>query len=130
VAYETTYDIWTNNNANEIMLWMNYTGAVAPISSSWSAAGTPNAVKTNISVGGHTWNLYTGSNGSNNVYSLVRTSNTSSGTVDILAILKWLSTNGYLSGTQTLGNVQFGFEITSSSAGLDFQCASYSLTNN
>jgi hypothetical protein len=119
-SYETAYDIWDSNNANEIMLWMNYTGAVGPLGSS---VGT-------VTVGGHTWTLYKGSNGSNAVYSFVRTSNTSSGSVNILAVMNYLkNTKGYF-GDITLGNVQFGFEITSSSGGLNFTTNSFGVSSS
>lgn len=128
--YETTYDIWTNDSSYEIMLWMNSYGDVAPMSYNWSSSGSPVAEYSSITVGGHTWDVYQGSNGGNPVYSFVRTSNTDSGTVDILAILNWIDNKGWFSGTQTVSTVQFGFEITSSSAGLDFTCNSYSVTSN
>lgn len=124
-AYETTYDLWANNNAYEIMVWMNKTGAVQPIASSYDANGAVPSAR-NVTAGGHTWNIYRGSNGSNAVYSFVRTSNTSSGTVDILALFNWLKTNGWW-GDVTLGAQQFGYEITSSSGGLTFTTNSYNL---
>ena len=129
-SYATTYDIWTNGSTYENMLWMNYNGSVNPISYNWSSSGQPVPVNSSVTVGGHTWNVYQGSNGSNIVYSFVRTSNTNSGIVDILAILKWIDTKGWFSGTQTVNTVQFGFEITSSSAGLNFITNSYSVTAN
>jgi cellulose binding protein with CBM2 domain/glycosyl hydrolase family 12 len=116
-AYETAYDIWAGNNAYEIMLWMNKTGAVGPLGSEVATA----------TVGGHTWDVYSGSNGSNQTFSFVRTSNTSSGTVDILAVLKWIESQGWY-GDVTLGNVQFGYEITSSAGGLTFTTNSYGVT--
>ncbi|PWW04746.1 glycosyl hydrolase family 12 [Paenibacillus cellulosilyticus] len=129
-AYESTYDIWAGtNNAYEIMLWMNKVGAVNPISYNWSSSGSPVAVYSNVSVGGHTWNVYQGSNGSNAVYSFVRTSNTNSGTVDVLAIMNWIKNKGWVSDV-VVNSVQFGFEITSSSAGSDFIVNSYSVTNS
>jgi hypothetical protein len=124
-AYETTYDLWANNNAYEIMVWMNKQGAVGPIAASYDANGAvPSAA--NVTVGGHTWNIYRGSNGANAVYSFVRTSNTSSGTVDLLALFTWLRTNGWW-GDVTLGQQQFGYEITSSAGGLTFTTNSYTL---
>ncbi|MFI1995511.1 hypothetical protein [Actinoplanes sp. NPDC020271] len=114
-AYTTAYDIWANDNAYEIMLWMNRTGAVGPIGS----------LQTSVTVGGHSWNVYSGSNGANAVYSFVRTSNTSAGTVDIKAIMNWIRSKGWF-GDVTLGNIQFGYEITSSSGGLNFVTNSYS----
>jgi Glycosyl hydrolase family 12 len=128
-SYEATYDIWDSNNAHEIMLWMSYTGSVSPISSVYNASGQPVPAVASVTVGGHTWKVYTGSNGSNAVYSFVRTSNTSSGTVDVKAILKWIESEGWM-GNVTLGNVEFGYEITSSNGGLNFDTNSYSVTSN
>jgi len=117
-AYETAYDIWDSANAYEIMLWVNKTGAVGPLGSS---QGT-------LTLGGHTWTVYKGTNGSNAVFSFVRSSNTSSGTVNILAILNWIkNTKGWM-GDVTLGNVQFGYEITSSAGGLNFTTNSFSVS--
>jgi len=125
-AYATAYDIWANNHAYEIMLWMNYRGGVKPISYNWDASGNPVPVQTNVSVGGHTWNVYRGSNGANEVISFVRTSHTSSGTVNILAIMNWIRNKGWF-GNVTIGEVQFGYEITSSAGGLDFITNSFSI---
>lgn len=116
-AYESAYDIWASNNAFEIMLWMNKTGAVGPL-------GTR---QTSVSVGGHTWDVFKGSNGSNQVFSFVRQGNVSSGTVDVLAVMRWIQSRGWF-GDVNLGMVQFGFEITSSSPGFDFVCNSYSVS--
>ena len=119
VAFESAYDIWSSDNAYEVMLWMNKYGAVGPL-------GT---LQTSVSVGGHSWNVYKGSNGSNAVFSFVRTGNTSAGTVDIRAIAQWIRAKGWW-GDVTIGNVQFGFEITSSSGGLNFTSNSYSVTSS
>ena len=114
-AYTTAYDIWCDNNAYEIMLWMNKQGAVGPLGS-WQTAAT---------VGGHRWDVYRGSNGANAVFSFVRSGNTSAGSVDIKAVLTWIRSQGWF-GDVTLGNIQFGYEITSSSGGLNFVTNSYS----
>jgi hypothetical protein len=117
-SYNTAYDIWLGNNAYEIMLWMNKQGSVGPLGS----------LRTTVSVGGHTWNVYSGSNGANTVYSFVRTSNTNSGSVNILAVLQWLRTNGWY-GNVGLNQVQFGWEITSTNnTGQNFMVNSYSLS--
>ncbi|XVS63081.1 glycoside hydrolase family 12 protein [Actinosynnema sp. CA-299493] len=116
-AYATAYDIWADNHAYEIMIWVNKQGAVGPIGSKQATA----------TVGGHTWDVYRGSNGSNAVFSFVRTGNTNAGTVDVLAVLKWIGARGWY-GDVTVGDVQFGFEITSSSGGMDFMSNSFSIT--
>ncbi|MFG2789480.1 hypothetical protein [Streptomyces sp. NPDC048419] len=119
-AYNTSYDIWDTGYKYEIMLWMNKTGAVGPLGTS---QGT-------LTLGGHTWTVYKGNNGSNDVFSFVRTSNSSSGTVSILPILKWIKdTKGWF-GNVTVGDLQFGFEITSSSGGLNFTVNSESVSSS
>ncbi|MFD5074576.1 hypothetical protein [Streptomyces sp. NPDC058371] len=109
-AYNTSYDIWDTAYDYEIMLWVNYNGAVGPLGSH----------QGNVSLGGHTWAVYKGDNGANQVFSFLRTSDSSSGTVNILPVLKWIKdTKGWM-GNETIGDVQFGYEITSSSGGLNF----------
>jgi hypothetical protein len=75
--------------------------------------------QTSVSVVGHSWDVYKGANGSNQVFSFVRTSTTNSGTVDIEAVMNWIRNRGWI-GDVTMNEVQFGFEITSSSGGLNF----------
>lgn len=118
-VYNTAYDIWLNNNAFEVMLWMNEV-----------VAGPLGTLKQTVSVGGFTWKVFSGSNGANTVYSFINTGQTSSGTVNVLAVLKWLQSNGWFGGsTATLGNVQFGWEI-SSTGGVtrNFTVTNYSVT--
>ncbi len=59
--------------------------------------------------------------------SFVRNGNTSSGSVDIRAVLNWIRSAGWF-GNITVGNVQFGYEITSSSGGLNFTTNGYSVS--
>ena len=119
-AYETAYDIWDTNHKYEIMLWMNKTGAVGPLGTS----------QGNVTLGGHSWTVYKGNNGSNDVFSFVRSSNSTSGTVDILPILKWIKDSKGWFGNVTIGDLQFGFEITSSSGGLNFTVNSESVSSS
>ncbi|MET8100512.1 hypothetical protein ABZV29_29250 [Streptomyces sp. NPDC005236] len=114
-AYNTSYDIWDTGYAYETMLWVNYNGAVGALGTS---QGT-------LTLGGNTWTVYKGNNGANDVFSFLRSSDSTSGTIDILPILKWIAnTKGWMSSSRTIGDVQFGFEISSSAGGLDF------VTNN
>lgn len=119
-AYESAYDIWDSSNSNEIMLWMNQTGPIGPIGS----------YVTTVGLGGYTWKVYKGWNGSNNVYSFLNTGRSTSGTVDILGVLRWLENNEHWIGDVTLGNVQFGWEITSSSGGENFMVDNYWVSYN
>jgi glycosyl hydrolase family 12 len=102
-VYNTAYDIWLNNNAFEVMLWANEV-----------VAGPLGSLRQTVSVGGFTWKVFAGSNGANTVYSFINTGQATSGTVNVLAVLNWLQSNGWFGGTTaTLGNVQFGWEISS-----------------
>lgn len=118
-SYATAYDIWADGHAYEVMIWMNKQGAVGPIGSKQATA----------TIGGHTWDVYRGSNGSNAVFSFVRTSNTNSGWVDVLAVMNWIKNRGWY-GDVTINDVQFGFEITSSSGGMNFTTNSYSVSSS
>ena len=132
-AWETAYDIWDTNHAYEIMVWLNYTGTstgcgnVKPISYNWSATGCAIPVYTNVYLAGATWNVYRGSNGNNQVFSLLRTSKTNNTNLDALAILRYLENLGWM-GNITVGDVQYGFEITSSSGGMNFGARNFSVT--
>lgn len=115
VAMETAYDIWLNNNAYEVMLWMNSYGDVKPISYNYDSYGNAVPYYWGVPVGGHTWNVYRGNNGGNEVFSFVRVDgNISSGTVDLQEILNWIKDIPEWYGDVYLGQVQFGYEITSS----------------
>ena len=132
-AWESTFDVWVGNNAHEIMLWLNYTGTsagcgnVKPISYNWTSAGCAIPVYTNVSVGGGTWNVYRGNNGSNMVYSFLRTTKTNNTTIDVLAILNYLKNLGWMADL-VVGDVQYGFEITSSSGGLNYASKNFAVT--
>jgi len=132
-VWETTYDLWVKNGNNpriEIMLWMNKAGGSQPIARSYAAGGAV-ADNTNVNVGGHTWNVYTGSNGANHVVSLLRTANTNSGSVDVKAILNWIITNEKsFNSSWTLDQVQFGFEIVSDSGTESFTAKSFSVLSS
>ncbi|WP_030742918.1 GH12 family glycosyl hydrolase domain-containing protein [Streptomyces sp. NRRL F-5135] len=119
-AYNSSYDIWDKDYKYEVMLWVNYNGAVGPLGSSQGTA----------TLGGHTWNVYKGNNGNNEVFSFLRTSDSTAGTVDILPILKWIKDTKGWWGNVTIGDVQFGYEITSSAGGLDFRTNSFSVNGS
>jgi hypothetical protein len=106
------------------MLWVNKSGSDLPASSTSSPA------VSNVSTGGHTWDVYYGSHGNKDIISLVRTSNTNSGTVDIMAILNWLIANrGSFDSSWTFAELQFGFQILSDGVAQSFVCNSLSISS-
>jgi hypothetical protein len=67
-TWDAAYDIWLNADTNvsgvqdtEIMIWLNHTGTIQPVGSSTGSA----------TIAGHTWTVWTGNNGQNNVVSYV-----------------------------------------------------------
>jgi hypothetical protein len=101
-AYTSTFDVWGNGKQYEVMVWVNKVGAIGPIGSQRYS---------NQTIGGHTWNVYRGWNGSIDVFSFVRTSNMTSGNIDHKALWSWAQSKGWWSNP-TINNLQFGFEIT------------------
>ncbi len=96
--YEAAYDIWANNGSLEIMLWVDNHGQ-APAG---SVVATPTIGGTGYSV--HQYN---------STVSMVLNSQSSSGTVDLLAALNWLKSNGYEPSDLAINQIDFGWEICS-----------------
>ncbi|KAJ7678132.1 glycoside hydrolase family 12 protein [Mycena polygramma] len=123
IVADVAYDLFTSTTSggsavNEIMIWLANFGA-GPISATYNSAGQPVPVASNLSLGGHTWNLYFGSNGANNVYSFLPTSGTiGSFNADINLFLKYLTANQGVSTAQFLTTAQGGTEATSGTATL------------
>jgi len=123
IVANVAYDLFTSSspggsNANEIMVWLaNYNAG--PISSVYNSDGTPRPVASNVSLAGHSWNVYSGSNGANWVYSFLPTSGTVTNfSGDLNLFLKYLTSSQGLSTSQYLKTVQGGSEATSGSATL------------
>jgi len=125
--HATTYDIWSGRKT-EIMLWMNKHGDVGPWADAYDENGDPIPKEENVTVGGHTWDAYyNGGVRGMHVVSLIRTSNTNSGTVDILACLNYIISKGWI-GDVKFDKVQLGFEISSSPGGMDFTMNSFDVS--
>ena len=114
---EAAYDLWLNNgnSTEEIMIWVDNHGQ--------TPAGDD---KGSVVIGGTTYKLWS----ADGTVSFVR-SNEQSGTVDILAVLHWLQSNGYISSTADLGQVDFGWEICSTGGVPEtFTVSSYTLKDS
>lgn len=132
-AWAAAYDIWDNAKQHEIMLWLNYTsnpdgsGNIKPISYNWNQWGNPVPTHWGVWIGGHQWNVFRGHNGANHVYSFLRTSKTSSGSVNVKDVMNWIRSRGWFGDVQ-VGDVQLGYEITSSSGGMNFVTNSWGVS--
>ncbi|TCD69577.1 hypothetical protein EIP91_006999 [Steccherinum ochraceum] len=123
IVADVAYDLFTANtaggsNVNEIMIWLANFNA-GPISAVYNSDGTPQPVASNINIAGHAWNLYSGSNGANNVFSFLPTSGTiTSFSGDIVQFLNYLTQHEGVSTSQYLVTAQAGTEPTTGSATL------------
>ncbi|KAG2031815.1 glycoside hydrolase family 12 protein, partial [Suillus americanus] len=130
VVADVAYDLFTSDtaggsNVNEIMIWLANVNS-GPISAKYNATGQAVPVLKNITIEGRTWNLYSGSNGYNHVYSFLLTSGTvKSFKGDIYPFLSYLIHKEGMSSSQYLTTAQAGTEATSGTA--KFTTSAYSL---
>ncbi|TFK37098.1 concanavalin A-like lectin/glucanase [Crucibulum laeve] len=124
VVANVAYDLFTSttsggNNVNEIMIWLANINA-GPISAVYNSDGTPKPVASNVSLAGHSWNVYSGSNGANNVFSFLPSNGAAvtSFSGDLNTFLKYLTSSQGVSTSQYLKTAQGGTEATSGSATL------------
>lgn len=105
---DVAYDLFTSSSASgdseyEIMIWLAALGGAGPISSSGSAVAT-------TTIGGVSFKLYSGPNGSTTVYSFVADSETTSFDADLMDFFSYLEQNQGFSTSQYLTTVQAGTE--------------------
>ncbi|MFE2048149.1 cellulose binding domain-containing protein [Streptomyces sp. NPDC059459] len=114
-VYNASYDIWLDPaprtdgvNRTEIMIWFNRVGPIQPI-------GSPVGTTT---VGGRTWEMWTGSNGANDVLSFVAPSAITSWNFDVMDFVRATVARGLAEDDWYLTSVQAGFEPWQNGAGL------------
>ncbi|MFE9202041.1 cellulose binding domain-containing protein [Micromonospora sp. NPDC007230] len=114
-TYDAAYDIWLDPtpkrdgvNQMEIMIWFNRQGPIQPI-------GSPVG---NATVAGRTWEVWRGSNGSNNVISYLSPSAIPSLSFDVLAFINDTRNRGAITNDWYLTSIQAGFEPWQGGVGL------------
>ena len=116
---EAAYDLWLSHTSgpNEVMIWVDNAGRGSGGAQQIGAA----------TIGGQAFTVYQ-YGGGEIIFSLNQ--NEQSGTVDILAALKWLQGHGLASAGAQLGQVDFGFEICSTGGKPEkFAVSRYTLTS-
>jgi hypothetical protein len=100
-----TSDIWSPGGADEVMIF-----------TSWfpQAGGWGTKIRTNVTIGGILYAEVWQADPGWNVLQLIPASQSTSGTVDALAVWKWAAAEGLLVNTE-FDTMQFGIEITSTS---------------
>ncbi|WP_410809546.1 GH12 family glycosyl hydrolase domain-containing protein [Micromonospora sp. 067-2] len=114
-TYNASYDIWLDPtpkrdgvNQMEIMIWLNRQGPIQPI-------GSPVGTTT---LAGRTWEVWRGSNGSNNVISYVAPSPISSLNFSVLEFVNDVRNRGAITNSWYLTSIQAGFEPWQGGVGL------------
>ncbi|GGV38234.1 GH12 family glycosyl hydrolase domain-containing protein [Streptomyces griseoflavus] len=114
-VYNASYDIWLDPtprtdgvNRTEIMIWFNKVGPVQPIGSQVGTA----------TVGGRTWQVWSGGNGTNDVLSFVAPSAISSWSFDVMDFVRETVARGMARNDWYLTSIQAGFEPWQNGAGL------------
>lgn len=101
--YEDAYDIWLNGIASsgstEVMIWNDNHGQ------------TPSgSVQATVTFDGRSYAVW---KTTGNYIAFVPSANFTSGTVNLLEFFQWLMTKGWIPGTSTLGQVDYGVELVS-----------------
>jgi hypothetical protein len=113
-----SYDMWlhtTNaptyqtNPTDEVMVWLYRSGGAGPIGSRQVQA---------VSLGGTTWDIYRGMNGSTNVFSYVRTTNATTQVLNMMSVMQDLVTRGWVQSSKYLSAIQAGTEVYTGSGDL------------
>jgi len=105
---DVAYDLWLaptsgGTNAYEIMIWLAAYGGAGPISSTGSAIGT-------VTIGGHSYSVYSGPNGSTTVYSFVASSTITSFSGDMMDFFDYLTTKQGVPSSYYITSLQAGTE--------------------
>jgi len=120
-TYNTAFDIWDSKDGRnpniEIMIWVNYSPSMKPISFDWmenpakKGSWIPRPVFANQWIDGKQWNVYNGTNGAQKVISVVVQQPFTDGTVDVLAIMQHVKSKFSFVGDMWVNDVNFGWEI-------------------
>ena len=117
-AYDVAYDIWVNQtpttsgqpNGTEIMVWLNHNGSVQPYGSE---------VASNVSLGGHTYNIWYGTQSSWDTVTYDMTSRVDLGQQPGCRHAgTGLGRRGYTQSSWYLIDIEAGFELWQGGAGL------------
>jgi cellulase/cellobiase CelA1 len=128
--YDAAYDIWFNQtpttsgqpNGTELMVWLNHNGPVQPFGS---------VVASNVSLGGHTYNIWEGAQSTWDTVTYDMTSPaTSVSNLDIGTLTQDMVSRGYTKSSWYLIDVEAGFELWQGGAGLKTNSFSVSINGS
>ncbi|HEY4106220.1 MAG TPA: hypothetical protein VGM44_20110 [Polyangiaceae bacterium] len=102
--YEVAWDCWFNDNANELMIWVD----------TYKQVPGGKKVGTAVMLGGHSYDVwYSAGTGTGGYLAFYANQTISSGTIDLLEIFEYAVTNGWLPASSTVNQLSFGIEVCS-----------------
>lgn len=114
-TFDAAYDIWLDPkpkkdgvNQQEIMIWLDRQGRIQPV-------GSPVG---SVKIADQNWQVWSGSNGANDVISYVAPSSISSITFNVLDFVADVSKRGKITDDFYLTSIQAGFEPWQGGVGL------------
>jgi hypothetical protein len=118
--HEDAYDIWLNgvgsSGSTEVMVWNDNYNQVPS-----------GSVQASVTFSGRGYKVYK----SGSYVAAVADSNFTSGTVDLLGIFKWIISKGWIPSSSTVGQIDYGVELVStSSAPATFTFSDFSISTS
>jgi len=116
-VYNVAYDIWFNQapatagqpDGAELMIWLNHHGHARPAGS---------LVASNVSIGGHDYQVWLRRSRWNTITYTMTTGTTSVRHLDLQALVSDAVSRGYIASSWYLISVEAGFELWHGGAGL------------
>jgi hypothetical protein len=115
--WNAAYDLWLDNFGTEVMVWNNWT---MNWQYWWNTYGG-----VQLTVDGVSYHAYRNSAGTGLWF--VRDQVTNQGSVDLGHVLQWAVAHGWLKSSQTLGEVEYGFEVAYTGAPTTFTLNNYTV---
>ncbi|GGT47388.1 glycosyl hydrolase family 5 [Streptomyces kurssanovii] len=126
-VYNASFDIWLDPqpktdgvNRTEIMIWFNRVGPIQPIGSRSGSA----------TVGGRTWEVWTGNNGGNDVISFVAPTAIPGWSFDVMDFVDQTVSRGMAAPNWYMTSIQAGFEPWQGGAGLSVNSFSSTISDD
>jgi hypothetical protein len=120
--YEVAWDCWFNNNANELMIWVD----------NYNQVPAGSKVGSSVMLGGHAYDIWWAPSSGTGGYVVFYANTTlTSGTVDLLQIFNYAASHGWLPTASTVDQLSFGVEVCSTNGqNATWTVSNYSITSN
>ncbi|HWZ92332.1 MAG TPA: hypothetical protein VNW92_25885 [Polyangiaceae bacterium] len=114
--YEVAWDCWFNDDANELMVWVD----------TYKQVPGGNKVATAAMLGGHSYDVWSApGSGTSGYLAFYANPGITSGTIDLLELFQYAVTHNWLPASSVVNQLSFGIEVCST----DDQDATWTVDN-